>query len=164
MISRRDNDTKHTLAYRENQRAYTLQRREIEMRYKISRNERVTSAVSTSMNSLTSKVTQKLEYAKLYTEMNRMAIVAKKEETDEQMQFDEHEARWKLDTFHYGGNLLAAISGGVGTSGAGAKRPSKAVSALAGALSGAAAGSAVYPGIGTAIGAAVGGIAGYLAG
>jgi len=107
----------------------------------------------------------KLEYQKVATsiiaELYRLKIVAKKEQTDTDMNIDDKDAKWDLEVFQYGANLLAGIGGGTGnTSKPG---PSQAQSAIGGALSGAAAGAMVgstVPGFGTATGAVVGGVLG----
>lgn len=113
-------------------------------------------------------VGMKLDYEKavahLTAEMYRLKIVAKKEQTDRQLEIDDKDARWDLSIYQYGANVMAAIGGGTGMR----IEPEAKSSALGGALSGAAAGammgSYVYPGWGTVIGAVVGGIGGYLAG
>ncbi len=104
----------------------------------------------------------KLEYQKTASQMiadvNRIKIVAKKEEMDANLKIDESDALWDLEVFQHGGNLLAAIGGGTATPGA-TSGPSQAQSAIGGALSGAAAGAmvgSVVPGIGTGVGAGVG--------
>ena len=102
--------------------------------------------------------------ASLYVEMYRIKIVAKKEQCESQFELDEKDARWALDMYQYGVDMLGGIGGG--TVGAGAK-PSKTQSALGGALSGAATGAMVgsaVPGIGTAIGAGIGGVMGLAGG
>jgi hypothetical protein len=101
------------------------------------------------------------ELTRLTIEANRIAAVMKKEELDEQLQIDEQDARWDLESWRYAANMLGAFSGGAGVGG-GSKRPSKTASAIGGAISGAAAGSAVNVPYGTAVGAIAGGIAGAL--
>jgi len=78
-------------------------------------------------------------------ETRRIAIVSQKEQQDTDNSLSENDARWDLETFQYGANVMAAISGGPSiTSGAGAKKsPSTSQSAIGGALSGAALGAAV---------------------
>jgi hypothetical protein len=94
---------------------------------------------------------------------NRIAIVAKKEQTDADIQIDDKDALWDLEVFQYGGNLLASIGGGTSSS----KGPSLAASVIGGALGGAAAGAyvgSVIPGLGTAAGAVIGGVLGAAGG
>lgn len=92
----------------------------------------------------------------------RYQIAALKEQTDKDLEIDEADARWDLEMYAYGGNLLAAPSGGVIQPSPQGK--SMAASALGGAMSGAAAGAMagtmIMPGIGTGIGAAAGGLLG----
>lgn len=112
----------------------------------------------------------KLEYEKAVAhataEMNRLKITAKKEETDKQLDIDDADAKWDMETFQYGGNLMASIAGGTAQPGIGAEKGQKP-SALGGALSGAATGAMVGgmtgSGWGLIIGAVVGGVGGYLA-
>lgn len=107
----------------------------------------------------------KLEYQKVATsiiaELYRIKIVAKKEQNAVDMDVDDRDAKWDLEVFQYGANMLAGIGGGTGnTSKPG---PSQVQSAIGGALSGAAAGAMVgsaVPGYGTAAGAVVGGVLG----
>ena len=104
----------------------------------------------------------KLEYQKIATttliELNRIKIVAKKEENDVNMDIDNRDAVWDLEIFQYGANLLAAISGAA----AGTKGPSQWQSAIGGAFSGAGAGSNIAGSSGgnTGWGALIGGIVG----
>jgi hypothetical protein len=62
---------------------------------------------------------------------NRIAIVAKKEQTDHDIEIDSKDALWDLECFQYGGNLLAAIGSGTSST----KQPSLLQSILGGALS-----------------------------
>lgn len=52
-------------------------------------------------------------YAKTLIEAMRIKIVAKKEEADKNLLIDVADAKWDLEVFQYGGNLMAAIGGGV---------------------------------------------------
>lgn len=102
----------------------------------------------------------------LTAEYRRIAIVAKSEEAAKLLEINIHNATWDLELHSYGGNMLAAMSGGRGMGGI--PKPNQTASALGGAMSGAAAGAmigssaGVSIGWGTAIGAVVGGVAGYL--
>jgi len=108
----------------------------------------------------------KLEYQKSLThiavEANRIKIVAKKEETDMNLDIDESAATWDLNVFQHGANLLASIGGG--TYIPNEKKKSALSSALGGALSGAAAGYMVSGGnpMGAAIGGALGAASSFL--
>lgn len=87
----------------------------------------------------------KLEYQKavshMIVEINRMEIVALKEETDTNIKLGEANALWDLELFQYGSNALASIGGG--TVQPKVKEPSTARSVIGGAMSGAAAGGMV---------------------
>jgi hypothetical protein len=93
--------------------------------------------------------------AHIFVEFYRIKIVAKKEESEAQLHIDESEAKYDLELYQYGSNVLAGIAGG---SHLVPNKPNKFASAIGGALAGAAAGSAIMPGWGTAIGAGVGGL------
>lgn len=86
-------------------------------------------------------VQMKLEYQRIATatliELYRIKIVAKKEENDVTMDIDDRDAKWDLEVFQYGANLLASIGGGTN----GTQKPSQWQSAIGGAFSGAAAGA-----------------------
>lgn len=95
----------------------------------------------------------------MYHEANRTKIIAKKEEVESNSELSGMDAKWDLEVYQYGSNVLAAIGGGTGISSSG--KPSKAASALGGAMSGASIGAVAGP-YGAAIGAVIGGIAGYM--
>ena len=112
----------------------------------------------------------KLENQKMlvhYTaELNRIKIVAKKEQKEEDLKIDEADALWNINLWQHAGNFIAAPGGG--TAMPNTPKKNQLGSALGGALSGAAAGAmagSVLPGVGTLaggiIGAVVGGAAGY---
>ena len=79
-------------------------------------------------------------YARLSVEANRIAAVLKKEEAEDQKEIEEADAKWDLEVFAHGCNVMAAISGGVS---GGKVKGSKLTSAVGGGLTGAAAGYAV---------------------
>jgi hypothetical protein len=106
-------------------------------------------------------------YVKTHIEAMRIKIVAKKEESDKNIDIDEQDALWDLEVFQYGANVMASIQGGTVSNGP--RRPSTAASVLGGALSGAAAGamigSTMTPAGGLmpmAIGAVLGAATGFL--
>ena len=107
----------------------------------------------------------KLQYQQLVSTMiadvNRIKIVAKKEETDTNLKIDEHDALWDLEVFQHGANMLVAIGGG--TANPKGKEPSQMQSVLGGAMSGAAAGAMVAP-ANPILGAIVGGVLGAATG
>jgi len=95
-------------------------------------------------------------------EMLRVGIVAKKEEADENLRIDVADAKWPLELYQHGANLLAGIGGGTHTT-EGGRKPSTSSSVLGGAMSGAAMGAMVMPAnpmMGAGIGAILGGAAG----
>jgi hypothetical protein len=104
----------------------------------------------------------RLEYekavAQIMIEARRIKIVAQKEEVDKNLIIDEADAKWDMEVYQYGANVLASISGGTDSPSLTKRNPT--VSAIGGALSGAAsgamAGSMIMPGYGTAIGAIAG--------
>jgi hypothetical protein len=110
--------------------------------------------------------TSDLEYrralATLSVEAQRLRIIAFKEQFETNAEFDEQDAKWDLEVFQHGANIMAGIAGGVGQN---MPKKSKVASALGGALAGAAMGAMAMPAapyLGAAIGAVVGGIAGAL--
>lgn len=108
----------------------------------------------------------KLEYQRVASaviaEIYRMKIAAKSDQNKMDMDIDDKDAKWDLEVFQYGANLMASIGGG--TANTNKPGPSQSQSAIGGALSGAAAGAMVGstfgPGPGTAIGAVAGGVLG----
>ena len=116
---------------------------------------------------LLSKYAWKESYTKFAIEANRMKIVAKKEETDGNLELSESVATWDLELFQYGANLLASI--GSGTMVPKEKKKNLAASAIGGGLTGAAAGamygassSSITGPVGAAIGTIIGAGAGLL--
>jgi hypothetical protein len=110
--------------------------------------------------------TSDLEYRRALSAMSleaqKLRIIAYKEQFETNAEFDEQDAKWDLEVFQHGANIMAGIAGGVGQN---MPKKSKVASALGGALAGAAMGAMAMPAapyIGAAIGAVVGGIAGLL--
>lgn len=100
----------------------------------------------------------KLQYqsivSNLTAETNRLKIVAKSNEIEENLKIDKKDALWDLELYKYGVNLLAGISGG--TVDQDDREPSTAQQAIGGALSGAAAGAMIAGASGGAIAGPVG--------
>ncbi len=121
----------------------------------------------TVADSLLTKDFQLLDFYRLLghltSEANRIKIVAKSEEYERNIKFDEQDALWDLETYQFGSNVMAGISGGsVNTKG---NEISTGQSVLGGAMSGAAIGAQI-PGAGVpgaVAGAVIGGIGGLLA-
>ncbi len=109
---------------------------------------------------------QQMEYYKIANhyliESKRIKVVMFDEELTQQLKLDENDALWDLSIYQYGGNVMAAISGGASTTKT--SQPSMGQKALGGALSGAAAGAMMTGGnpLGAAAGALIGGIGGAL--
>ena len=110
------------------------------------------------------KVRLAAEYRQSYialSEAYRMKLIANKEEYDQQMETEVLYAKWPLERYSYGADMLSSIGGGH-SGGPASSKPNKAQSAIGGAMSGAALGTSIMPGYGTAAGAVLGGIAGYI--
>jgi hypothetical protein len=105
------------------------------------------------------KLQAKQQLAQLSVETRRMMIVANKEYTEADNEYQVKFAKWPLAMLQQGGNVLASISG-ASVVGGGADEPSKTQSAIGGALSGAAVGASVGGPYGAAIGGVIGGVAG----
>ena len=117
------------------------------------------------LNLLINRVNWEDGYVKMFVEANRISIVALKEQTDSNHTIDELDAKWDLEVFQFGANVMAASAGG--TSSPGIKGPSKMQSVLGGAMSGAAAGAMIGSaagGVGAGPGAVIGGVLGAAAG
>jgi len=114
---------------------------------RLSVNEKRLTAVDQMMQLMARRIGWEESYAKMVIESMRIKIVAKKEETDQNAHIDESDAKWDLEVFQYGSNVLAAVSGGTAST---AKAPSKLQSAIGGALTGAAAGAMIGMAMGPA--------------
>ncbi len=131
----------------------------------ISKDEKKLTATSQMLQLMIQRLSWEEAYVRVYTEGQRMKIVAKKEETDQNAKLDEEDALWDLEVFQYGGNIMAAIQGG--TVGSKPKVASPLQSAIGGAMSGAAAGAMIGASMGSSAGpygALIGGILGAGAG
>jgi len=96
--------------------------------------------------------------AQLMVEAYRIKIVAKKEEADVNQEYDVSDAKWDMEVFQYGANVMASPAGGTAVP-TGSK--TTAGSVIGGALSGAAAGFTLGAG---PVGAVIGGLLGAGAG
>ena len=103
-----------------------------------------------------------LQAKQMRIESSRIMLVADREWKEAYINLRHAEARWRLEVFQYGANLLSAAHGG--TAPIQPAGPTRTQSAIGGAMSGAAIGTQINAGWGTAIGAVVGGIAGYVSG
>jgi len=106
------------------------------------------------------RITWKSEFVRTFIEASRIKIVAMKEKIDGDYTIDEADAKWDLEVFQYGSNVMASSAGGTATTGM--KGVSKTQSVLGGAMSGAAAGAMVGGPVGAGVGAVLGAAAGLL--
>jgi hypothetical protein len=140
------------------------QNNEVNGQLRIARTSQIQAGAGQIVAETLKKLDMISDMTRLSLDYNRIRIMAKKEELSEQLQFDEQDARWYMDSFQYFANVLASIQGGTAPT-QGQKRPSQTMSALSGALSGAATGAAIgapYGGYGALIGAVAGaGLGGY---
>ena len=134
---------------------------ELRLKLNFQRNEMIKASVDTMISSLSKFADLKQSLLHYTLEARRLGIVAYKEEADQNVIIDDADARWDLDVYQYGANMLAGIGGGVSRAG-GQTEMSKTQSAMGGALAGASMGAAVGGPAGAGIGAIVGGIAGLL--
>lgn len=125
----------------------------------LQRNDMIIRSADRILQNLIQTAELEGKVANISVDAKRIAIVAQKEEVDTNLEIDDSEARWDMETWQYYGNAIAAISGGVAS--AKGSKPSKAQSALSGALSGAATGMAI-PGVGPLVGGLIGGVGGLL--
>jgi hypothetical protein len=122
---------------------------------------------TTALQNVTGQIVQRAQAINSLThqlintkvETLRIAIVGYGEQTKENSRIDEMEAKWDMDVFIHGGQVLASGQGGIGT-GTGIKA-TPMQSALGGALSGAAAGGMAGYGIASATGIAATGPIGW---
>ncbi len=122
-----------------------------------------------SIAEMTLMLGRRIDFEKTATsvlaDINRMRVVALKEQTDVDASLDINDALWDLKVYQYGANMLGSIGGGSAFI---PELPSSSSSALGGAFSGAGTGAsigtAINPGAGTAIGAGIGAVVGAVAG
>ena len=127
---------------------------DLRLKSSLMRNELIVKSASEMLQALLTRVDFEKNVAHYTLEYNRMFIAAKKDQTDQDYEFDDLDAKWDLEMFQYGGNMMASIAGAATNQGT--KGASKTASAIGGALSGAAAGMAVGGPTGAAIGGALG--------
>lgn len=102
-----------------------------------------------------------LDYQALHTqaEIDRMKIVAFSEQYVQDLQIDVGDARWDLEVYQYGANMLGSFHGGTVTN---PQSTTKTQSVLGGAMAGASIGATTGQPMMIGIGAAVGGLAGLM--
>lgn len=122
-------------------------------------------AVDQMMNLMARRIGWEENYTRLLIESKRIKIVAKKEQTDQDAVIDDADAKWDLEVFQYGGNLMASIGGGTAIPNMAKKNVG--LSTIGGGISGAVSGASIgasYGSSGGYIGAAVGAVVGAAAG
>jgi hypothetical protein len=164
-ITQAEINARHAISYREITARLQQSYSEIDSRFKLAtqevnakfythREELIHQATTGIIAELMKKGDLTYQHAHVNSEVQRLAILAKKEQAEEQLAIDESDAKWDIELFRYAGIILAAPSGGVAQ---GNEKKSRITSAIGGAISGAAAGTAIGgPGYGTAIGAVAG--------
>lgn len=129
-----------------------LQKDKIDANSLMLKNQLYTQSIGQIIQYYTAEINANLALTNAYIEGNRIAIVAEKEQADRQVEIDEFEALWDLESWATAGNALAAIGS------ASVQYPSKGMSKGQSALSGALAGAAVSTmvGAGPLVGAGIG--------
>ena len=124
------------------------------------RNDMTVKSTASVLYMLMERVKFEGMYAQLMSDAKRIRVIAQKEQVDQDLAIAEADARWDLEVFQYGANVLAGIGGG--TTQTAPAGMSKGQSALSGAAAGAAMGAQSGTWMGVGIGAVVGGVAGYM--
>ena len=120
----------------------------------LDNNNKKLSATEQMIQMMARRIGWRESYARMLAEIKRMKIVAKKEQIEADAEIDAQDAKWDLEVFAHGGNLMAAI--GSGTAIPNMPGKNKAASALGGAMTGMAAGYMVGGPYGAAAGAVIG--------
>lgn len=139
---------------------------DLQMQNHAKRADLITQAVSEMIRLLVQKIELTRAWTSMTVDIGRLSIAAYGDEATENKIIDVADAKWDLETYQYGANVMASIGGGTST-------PAKVegnqmARVVGGALSGASAGALIGSrvggegGYGGAIGALVGGIAGAL--
>lgn len=132
---------------------------DLRLRLKEQKNQMIISSATEMIKYEFNKAELKKNLTHYTAEINRLSIVASKEQTDTDLYIGVQDAKWDLDAIMYIGNMIGAIAG-ASTTREGLDGPSTLRTAMGGALSGAAAGFM----LGGAPGAAIGGIGGLAMG
>lgn len=137
---------------------------EVIIRKEMARDAYVASAVQEMNRLALAKIEAFKANAIIYQDHYKMKIVAKKEQSREDLELDVQDALWDMEIQQRGANVLAAVQG---ASTLVEPKMSPFQSGLSGLTSGAAAGAAigsVVPGVGTGVGAVLGGVVGLAGG
>jgi len=132
-----------------------------ELRIKLNhqRIELIRASTEVMIGTLMKRVEFEQSVAHYTIEANRLGIIGFKEQDEKDLVITDMDARWDMDVYQYGANLLAGISGASNRPG-GQAEMSRGQSAMQGVAAGASVGSVGGP-YGAAIGAVIGGIYGY---
>ena len=154
------------LIYAEKTRSVAKFAADIELRAYDKRGDMVVQLVGEQIKFMSARLDFSKTAAHYSTEFARIKVIAKKEESEANIELSEKDAEWDLRVYQYGSNVMASIAGAAATVN---KKPNSLMSALGGALSGLASGAMMGtaiggPGIGTGIGALFGGLLGGLGG
>jgi len=115
---------------------------------RIAVSDKKLTATDQMMQMMARRIAWQESYARMIVEAKRIKIVAKKEQVDQDTTIDESDAKWDLEVFQHGANLMAASAGG--TSSSGIKGINKVASAIGGAMTGAAAGAMIASSVSSA--------------
>lgn len=141
---------------------------ELRMQAEVKRADMINQAVSEMLRILVQKVELTRAWAAMTIDTERLIIAAYGDQNTEDKAIDVADAKWNLELWQYGANLLAAIGGG--TAVPQKMEGNQMARIIGGGLSGASAGALIGSrvggegGYGGLIGAGIGGIAGLLGG
>jgi hypothetical protein len=135
----------------------TMAENDFNLKLELDRREKIGKFTDDMMRHIIARVEYEKHVSHYMVETRRIQMVAKSEESQGNLLMKEADAKWDLEAYQYGGNMLGAISGGVVPNTQ--KTASKMQSALGGAMSGAAAGAMMMP-ANPAMGAGLGAIVG----
>ena len=111
-LQHRDLSAKFKLQFQELTAAFKNRAQDINMQFKNQRQTTVRHMISESLKILMDEVRFSSEWTRLSIEANRLRIIAKSEQAQEQLLINEHNARWDLEVFSYGTAVLGGIGGG----------------------------------------------------
>lgn len=139
---------------------------ELTLQAENKRADMITQATSEMLRLFVQKIEFIRTWSALVSDLHRLQIAAKSDQATEDKVIDVSEAKWPLELWQYGGNLLAAVSGGtVAPNKVDGNQMARIIGGgLSGASAGALIGSRIGGESGGGYGAILGGIAGLLAG
>lgn len=140
-------------------------RAELAMQTDMKRSDMINQATSEMLRLFVQKIEFTRTWAALVADTKRIRVAAKADQYTEDKLIDVSGARWNLEAWQYGANLLAASSGGTVTPGK--AEGNQMARIIGGGLSGASAGALIGSRVGegnSGYGALLGGIAGLIGG